>query len=63
MNFEITTFDEHGKRCGSIPLTEQEYKDLERAMQWPEDLERYDRSNKPITEYDLGISVFGGIVK
>lgn len=63
MNFEITIFDKHGKRCGEVPLTEQEYKELERAMQWPEDLARYDRLNKPLTEHDLGISIFGGGIK
>ena len=30
-----------------IPLTREEYLALERAMQWPEDLAAYDRSNKP----------------
>lgn len=30
-----------------IPLTSDEYLALERAMQWPEDLAAYDRSNKP----------------
>jgi hypothetical protein len=30
-----------------IKLTQQEYLEMERAMQWPEDLARYDRIAKP----------------
>ncbi len=30
-----------------IALTPEEYNDLERAMQWPEDLARWDRTNTP----------------
>lgn len=30
-----------------IKLTEEEYADLERAMQWPEDIKQYDRIAKP----------------
>jgi hypothetical protein len=36
-----------------IPLTREEYLDLERAMQWPEDLAAYDRSNKPTNFADV----------
>jgi aspartate 1-decarboxylase len=31
-----------------IALTEKEYANIERAMQWPEDLAAYDRLNAPI---------------
>ena len=31
-----------------IKLTDKEYKALERALQWPEDLPAYDRLNTPI---------------
>ena len=31
-----------------IKLTDEEYKALERALQWPEDLPAYDRLNTPI---------------
>lgn len=30
-----------------IQLTPQQYKKLERAMQWPEDLPQWDKLNKP----------------
>lgn len=30
-----------------IPLSPEEYAELERALQWPEDLERWDRNAKP----------------
>lgn len=63
MNFEVTQYGQDGQKVGAIELTEQEYQELERAMQWPEDLARYDRINKPITEHDLGISIFGGSIK
>lgn len=36
-----------------IPLTQQEYSALERAMQWPEDLAKYDRIAKPTNLMDL----------
>ncbi len=38
-----------------IPLSKEEYNELERAMQWPEDLERWDRTNTPtpLTEIPL----------
>ncbi len=35
-------------------LTGEEYKQLEREMQWPEDLPEYDRLNKPINGYEVG---------
>jgi len=31
----------------TIKLTREEYLELERAMQWPDDLPAYDRLNKP----------------
>ena len=31
-----------------IELTDAEYQALERAMQWPEDLPKYDRLNQPL---------------
>lgn len=31
----------------TIPLTREQYLELERALQWPEDLPAYDRLNKP----------------
>lgn len=36
-----------------IPLTESEYQQLERALQWPEDLAAWDRLNTPINFADL----------
>lgn len=30
-----------------IPLTPEEYSELERALQWPEDLDRWDRIARP----------------
>ena len=37
-----------------IELTEQEYKELERAMQWPEDLEQYDKLNAVTNLREIG---------
>lgn len=36
-----------------IQLTEEEYSELERAMQWPEDLEHYDRVATPTNLSEL----------
>ena len=36
------------KDARTIKLTEQEYKELKRLLQWPEDLPKYDKDNKPI---------------
>jgi hypothetical protein len=53
----IVAFGPDGKANRVIELTEQEYNELERAMQWPEDLEAYDRLNSV-----LHISLDGRIV-
>jgi len=37
-----------GKVTRVIELTDEDYAALERALQWPEDLEAYDRLNTPI---------------
>lgn len=37
----------------TIKLTEQQYAELERAMQWPEDLAAYDQSNRKINLSEL----------
>jgi len=44
----VVAFGPNGKETKVIELSEKEYAELERAMQWPEDLEAYDRLNKPI---------------
>lgn len=44
----IVAYGPDGKQNKVIELTEKEYEELERAMQWPEDLEAYDRLNKPV---------------
>lgn len=38
-----------------IQLTEEEYTELERAMQWPEDLAKYDKLNMPTNLSEIGI--------
>ena len=53
MIFEIAQYDKEGKQVNAIKLTEEEYLELERAMQWPEDLAKWDRLNTPI-EAGLG---------
>jgi len=53
MKFEIVQFGQGGKEVKAIELTEEEYLELERAMQWPEDLAKWDRLNTPI-EAGLG---------
>jgi hypothetical protein len=44
----IVAYGPDGKQTKVIELTDKEYEELERAMQWPEDLEAYDRLNTPI---------------
>jgi hypothetical protein len=44
----IVAYGPDGKQRTVIELTEKEYADLERAMQWPEDLAAYDRLNTPV---------------
>jgi hypothetical protein len=44
----IVAYDADGKEKTVIELTEKDFADLERAMQWPEDLAAYDRLNTPI---------------
>lgn len=53
----IVAYGPDGKQNKVIELTEKEYAELERAMQWPEDLEAYDRLNSV-----LHISLDGRIV-
>lgn len=36
-----------------IPLTDKEYADLKRALQWPEDLPHYDKVAKPTNLSEL----------
>ena len=44
----LVAYNTDGKVNRIIELTEKEYEELERAMQWPEDLQAYDRLNTPI---------------
>jgi hypothetical protein len=44
----IVAYGPDGKQRTVVELTDKEYAELERAMQWPEDLEAYDRLNTPI---------------
>jgi hypothetical protein len=44
----IVAYGPDGKQRTVVELTDKEYAELERAMQWPEDLEAYDRLNAPI---------------
>jgi hypothetical protein len=53
-DFYICTYQKQDKE---IPLTEKEYLDIERAMQWPEDLEAYDKSNRVINGSELGLHI------
>ena len=40
-----------------VPLPQEALEWLEQALQWPEDLEAYDRLNKPINGSELGLSI------
>lgn len=44
----IVVHDQSGKQTRFIELSDEDFDALERAMQWPEDLEAYDRLNTPI---------------
>jgi hypothetical protein len=51
MNYELL-IDNDGT-SSSIQLTEQDYNEIERLLQWPEDLAAYDRSNSPINLVEI----------
>ena len=53
----IVAYGPDGNQRKVIELTEKECAELERAMQWPEDLEAYDRLNAV-----LHVSLDGRIV-
>jgi hypothetical protein len=36
------------KDARTIKLTEKEYVELKRLLQWPEDLAQYDKDNQPV---------------
>ena len=36
------------KDARTIKLTKQEYNELKRLLQWPEELPQYDKDNKPV---------------
>ncbi len=55
--FGFVSVDAHGNQSKLIELTEKEYRDFERAMQWPEDLEAYDKSNRVINGSELGLHI------
>lgn len=44
----IAVYDKFGKQTGFIELSDKDFDEMERAMQWPEDLKEYDRLNTPI---------------
>lgn len=44
----IAVYDQHGKQTSFIELSDKDFDEMERAMQWPEDLAAYDRLNTPI---------------
>jgi len=41
------------KDAAVIQLTPAQYAELERAMQWPEDLPRYDRNARPTPLHEI----------
>ena len=44
----ITKLDANGKECVVAKLDLEEYEAFQRAMQWPEDLAKWDRLHAPI---------------
>jgi hypothetical protein len=50
----IVAFGPDGKEQGVVELTDEEFNALERAMQWPEDLAKWDRLNRVINGYEMG---------
>lgn len=50
----VLAFGADGKEQSVIELTDDEYAALERAMQWPEDLAKWDRLNRVINGYEMG---------
>jgi hypothetical protein len=55
--FEVNTKMDARNSDKSIPLTEKQYLELERSMQWPEDLAAYDRLNRVINGSELGLHI------
>ena len=50
----IVAFGPDGKEQSIVELTDEEYLALERAMQWPEDLAKWDRLNRVINGCEMG---------
>jgi hypothetical protein len=50
----IVVYGMDGKEKDVIELTDEEVNALERAMQWPEDLAKWDRINRVINGYEMG---------
>jgi hypothetical protein len=50
----IVAYGIDGKEQNIIELTDEEFAALERAMQWPEDLAKWDRLNRVINGYEMG---------
>ena len=46
MNYELLI--EAAEAVYNLPLTKEDYEGIERLLQWPEDLEEYDRHSAPI---------------
>ena len=47
-------YDNESESVVILKLTKQEYMEIERMMQFPEDIEEYDRSNKPTILTEIG---------
>ena len=50
----IVAFGPDGKEQSIVELTDEEYLALERSMQWPEDLAKWDRLNRVINGCEMG---------
>jgi hypothetical protein len=54
VKFAVVAYGPDGKARNVVELSEEDYAELERAMQWPEDLAAYDRLNRVINGAELG---------
>ena len=53
-NMNEYEYDNESESVVILKLTKQEYMEIERMMQFPEDIEEYDRSNKPTNLTEIG---------
>lgn len=52
---QVVKLNADGTQRVVATLSREEYEAVERAMQWPEDLAKWDRLNTPIKGHEMGM--------